>query len=612
MGLLPTVIRPVQRYLEMPECRSTTLVRLLVASLLVALLLVAACGSNQRPEQPAKSVAAATRAQLTATRSITLSPTPAGTRAPSSADAADMQLGVNIAALGDVSASSGYANNRAIDDVNARLAVDGDLDTIWSSEYFAPQWFTVTLDGLYLVDRIQLVVSQAPAGPTTHEIWLGNESGARTLYTRLENVYASDGQTLDVPIDPPRNVSELYLLTVQSPSWVAWREIRIFGSTPEETRKEVDSGDRAPLTLAEVARGFELPVQITHAGDGSGRVFVVEQTGRIHTLRVENDAEGRGSSRGVREPFLDISGRVICCGERGLLNVAFPPAYAAKKRFYVSYTNARGATVVSRFHTTPDPDVADPDSEQVLLVIDQPERSHNGGRLAFGPKDGFLYIGSGDGGKPQSHAETAQDPGHLLGKILRIDVESVVKPYRIPPSNPFLRYSEYRREIWALGLRNPWGFAFDDQTGSLYIPDAGHFQREEVNFQPASSAGGENYGWFLMEANRCFLLSSVPCRAEGFTSPVAEYNHAVGCAIVGGIVYRGQGIPELRGAFLFSDFCSGRIWALHRPETGVPSAWESTLLINAAVPISSIGEDEQGNAYVLGYQTGTVSMIMKK
>ena len=234
------------------------------------------------------------------------------------------------------------------------------------------------------------------------------------------------------------------------------------------------------MALMEIARGFELPVRITNAGDGSGRLFVVEQKGRIRIIK-----EGAVQDT----PFLDLSERISCCGERGLLNVAFPPAYAAKQHFYVSYTDAEGATTFSRFRTTADPDIADPGSEEVVLVIDQPEGSHNGGSMAFGPKDGYLYIGSGDGGgqvltpRQRKHATFA-------GQNFKDRCGVGRQALRIPSDNPFVQVEGYRDEIWALGLRNPWGFAFDKETGALYIPDAGHSSYEEVNISrhPAPAA----------------------------------------------------------------------------------------------------------------------------
>ena len=515
-------------------------------------------------------------------------------------------LGENVAIQGYGSASTrnerGY---QAVDTEDAHLALDGDPKSYWSSDQHAPQWFSVVLDDLYLVDRIEIVVAQAPAGPTTHELWLESGSGMRTLYKRLTDVHTEDGQTISVDIEPPRIISGVSINTLHSPSWVAWREVRVFGMP---SVNPIEAAGAPQLELNRIATGLELPVQVTHAGDSSGRLFVVEQEGRIRIIRngVINDA-----------PFLDISDRVSCCGEQGLIGVAFPPAYAVNQHFYISYTNtnADGDTTISRFTTTDDPDRADPDSEEVVLTIDQPGISHNGGRMAFGPQDGYLYIGSGDGGG-YDNMGNGQDPNTLLGKILRIDVESGVKPYSIPASNPFTLIDGYRDEIWALGLRNPWGFAFDRQTGDLYIPDVGNQEREEVNYQPAGSEGGENYGWFLMEGTLCFEHFFFPCSADGLTMPVAEYGHARGCAIVGGAVYRGARYPYLQGLFLYADFCNGKIWGLKRSDDESPQdiqdEWQSTLLINASVPLSSIGEDEEGNVYVTHYQEGALSMIVER
>ena len=374
--------------------------------------------------------------------------------------------------------------------------------------------------------------------------------------------------------------------------------------------------------LSKVADGLDLPVQVAHAPDDSDRLFVIEQAGRIRIVRKSAQTDG-GTAWSVDETaFLDISERVSCCGERGLLDIAFPPDYSLKQHFYVSYTNLDGHTVVSRYKTTSDPDLADSTSGEDILKIDQPHETHNGGRLLFGPNDGYLYIGSGDGGGIAFNDpdNLGQNTDVLLGKLLRIDVESGVEPYAIPSTNPFTQVEGSRGEIWAYGLRNPWGFAFDKHTGDLYIPDVGNITQEEVNYQPAASAGGENYGWRITEGSICFehwgCVKGEPCTvehwicsAEGQTSPVAEYNHDIGCAIVGGAVYRGPGLPDLQGVFLYADFCRGQVWGL---KGGPRDEWNSQLLVNAAVPISGIGEDQEGNVYVLGYQTGVLSVIEEK
>ena len=241
---------------------------------------------------------------------------------------------------------------------------------------------------------------------------------------------------------------------------------------------------------------------------------------------------------------------------------------------------------------------------------------HNGGHMAFGPRDGYLYIGSGDGGKPYDREFSGLQTDTLLGKILRIDVESDAKPYAIPADNPFIEDESYHPEIWALGLRNPWGFAFDPLTGDLFTPDTGDAKREEVNFQPAESRGGENYGWSIVEGTNCYWHESVACSAEGVTFPVAEYSHLRGCAVVGGAVYRGDRIPELQGYFIFADFCIGEIYGVKQldpqPAQADRPAWQSALLASAAVPISAIGQDEEGNVYAIGYQDGVLYLLAQE
>lgn len=349
------------------------------------------------------------------------------------------------------------------------------------------------------------------------------------------------------------------------------------------------------ISLVLRAGGFNQPVQVTHAGDGSGTLFVAEQGGRIQTLK-------DGTLGAV--PFLDISARVLTGGERGLLGVAFPSGYATKGHFYVDYTRAGdGATIVARYRVTPDPDVADPSSEEVLLVIDQPFSNHNGGQIAFGP-DGFLYVGMGDGGSGGDPQGNAQNPSTLLGKMLRIDVEGGVIPYAVPPGNPFAGRTGFRGEIWALGLRNPWRFSFDRGTGDLYIGDVGEGSFEEVDFQPVSSTGGENYGWNILEGNSCF--GGTACNPLDFVPPVALYDHSQGCSVTGGAVYRGGAYPGMEGIYFYADFCSGRVWGLSRDG----SAWENSLLLTVPFSVSGFGEDEAGNLFATDYTGGAVYEII--
>ncbi len=356
----------------------------------------------------------------------------------------------------------------------------------------------------------------------------------------------------------------------------------------------VAAQDWPEIALEERWSGFSRPVQLGHAGDGSGRLFLVEQAGVIRLIEA-------GAVLPV--PFLDVSDRVSCCGERGLLGLAFPPGFSVKGYFYINYTNPAGETVVSRVHLSGDPNRADPESEEVLLTIGQPYSNHNGGQIAFGP-DGYLYIGMGDGGSAGDPQNNGQDPLTLLGAMLRIDVESGDAPYGIPESNPFAFDDAHQPEIWATGLRNPWRFSFDRVTGDLWIADVGQNSYEEVNFQPASSAGGENYGWRIMEGSHCY--DPIPCDSSGLVLPVAEYDHASGgCSVSGGHVYRGFRWPRLDGLYLYGDYCSGRIWALR----GGPDDWETQELLNTGRSISAFGVDELGALYVLDYGAGQVLAI---
>ncbi len=332
-----------------------------------------------------------------------------------------------------------------------------------------------------------------------------------------------------------------------------------------------------------------LPAEITylaHAGDGSGRLFLVSKVGRIWV--VEN-----GDIR--RTPFLDITDRVDAAqSERGLLSVAFDPDFAANGEFYVNYSSKKGDgdTVVARFRAE-DRQTADSASEVEILRINQPAANHNGGQLQFGP-DGYLYIGMGDGGAAGDPWDNAENLQALLGKMLRIKV-SGEETYAIPATNPFLGREDAHPEIWAYGVRNPWRFSFDRATGDLYIADVGQNQWEEIDFQPADSAGGEHYGWNTLEGNHCYDPPE-NCDASGKVPPVWEYPHPEGCSITGGYVYRGQQFPQMQGIYFYADFCSGRIYALHRDENG---DWQSRPVLDTGLNIASFGEDEGGELYVL-------------
>jgi glucose/arabinose dehydrogenase len=350
------------------------------------------------------------------------------------------------------------------------------------------------------------------------------------------------------------------------------------------------------ITLASPVDGLDRPVHIAHAGDGSGRLFVVEQIGRIRIVK---------DGALLATPFLDIQPRVSCCGERGLLSVAFPPDYASQGRFYVDYTNVEGNTVVARYGLTGDPDVADPNSEEVVLSIDQPYGNHNGGQLAFGPKDGYLYIGMGDGGAAGDPGNYAQNPASLLGKLLRIDVEAGAPlTYTVPATNPYTQTVGYRDEIWALGLRNPWRFSFDGQTGDLYLGDVGQYLYEEVDYQPVSSSGGENYGWNILEGFHCY--DQPVCDPTGLTLPIVEYEHTEGsCSVTSGAVYRGQASSLMQGIYFYADFCSGHIWGLTHDGT----AWQNALLLDTDFRITSFGEDGSGALWITEYDAAPAGAI---
>lgn len=353
--------------------------------------------------------------------------------------------------------------------------------------------------------------------------------------------------------------------------------------------------DMPVIALERAAQGLKKPTHITGMS-GDERLFVTEQEGRVRIVKAKVLLDA---------PFLDIASRVSCCGERGLLSIAFPPGYEKKKYFYVNYTDKNGNTVVTRYRTSANPDVADPKSEEVLLRVDQPYANHNGGQLAFGP-DGFLYIGIGDGGSGGDPHGYAQKGNTLLGKILRIDVESGKTPYTVPQANPFTAMKNYRPEIWALGLRNPWRFSFDRTTGDLFIADVGQNRYEEIDFQPASGKGGENYGWNVMEGNHCYTEKA--CDRTGLTMPVVEYGHSDGCSVTGGYVYRGKEYPALEGIYFYGDFCSGRIWGLSKKKDG----WENSMLVHTDHSISTFGEDGKGSIYAADYKKGEVYEVVPR
>jgi uncharacterized repeat protein (TIGR01451 family) len=364
-----------------------------------------------------------------------------------------------------------------------------------------------------------------------------------------------------------------------------------------------------PFTITEqsvIPSGLSMPVHIANAHDGSRRLFVVEQGGLVRVIR-----------NGVLldSPFITLTSKVVCCGEQGLLSIAFDPDYAANGTFYVDYTNNVGDTNVERYVVSnPAADVANVIAATKIITIDQPEANHNGGQLQFGP-DGYLYIGMGDGGgggDQHGPIGNGQNPAVLLGKILRLNVRGV-PTYSIPSSNPFTQTASYQPEIWALGLRNPWRFSFDRLNGDLYIGDVGQNCWEEIDYQPGTSHGGENYGWRIMEGYHPFNVSNFndctqpPINPPTLTLPIAAYDHGLGSAVAGGYVYRGQDYPWMRGSYFYGDPYSNRLWTIERLG---PNTWLNIDRGTYPAGVTSFGEDENGELYVTDYGGGGIWKIV--
>jgi glucose/arabinose dehydrogenase len=359
-------------------------------------------------------------------------------------------------------------------------------------------------------------------------------------------------------------------------------------STGEEEKIErrSDAGfDLVPV----VQEGLQSPLFVTHAGDGSGRLFVVEQAGTIRVI-----------DRGIMQekPFLDLRDRVSTKGnEQGLLGLAFHPDHRRNGRLFVNYNRRDdGATVLAEYSRQSQGLQVSTATERILMVVSQPYLNHNGGMVAFG-QDGYLYVGRGDGGSRGDPQNRAQDPHEWLGKILRIDVDRG-RPYAIPGDNPYVNGGG-RPEVFALGVRNPWRFSFDRETGMFWLADVGQHKWEEVDLVIA----GGNYGWRIMEGTHCYNPDH-DCNPEGLIFPLAEYGHEQGrCSITGGYVYRGQAMPALRGTYLFGDYCSGELFAIsssaNRKASTVPR-----VLMHTGYRISSFGEDEAGEFYVVDYKGG--------
>ena len=361
--------------------------------------------------------------------------------------------------------------------------------------------------------------------------------------------------------------------------------------TPTPTNTPIPENPVSSIILQPVVSGLNQPLYLTHAFDD--RLFIVEQDGLIKIF--QNGAL-------LPTPFIDLREPVgYNSNEQGLLGLAFHPNYQQNGTFFVNYTDLNGRTNIARYKVTSDPNIADPASGQILLTIPQPFENHNGGMIAFGP-DGYLYVGMGDGGSQGDPQNNGQNPGTLLGSILRLDVDSADGSYTIPADNPFVNDPNARPEVWAYGFRNPWRFSFDRATNDLFIADVGQDLWEEVNWLPNGTPAGQNFGWNFMEGNHCYRAN---CDPTSFVPPVFEYDHPQGCSISGGYIYRGQQFLSLYGNYFAADFCLGTIWGVfHNPD----GSWQSTVVHPGLIAITSFGEDAHGELYVV-VRTGEILQI---
>ena len=387
------------------------------------------------------------------------------------------------------------------------------------------------------------------------------------------------------------SVSQSGLLTALAPGQTEVRAAvgSVAGSTvitvvPQSTGPPENPGS---VSLQLVASGLDFPLYLT-SPPGDDRLFIVEKGGAVRILK--------GGAL-VPTPFLDLSNKVSNEREQGLLGMAFPSDYPATGRFVIHYTDRAGDTRVSTYLTSADPDRADPATESVVLTVEQPGASHNGGQILFGP-DGHLYIGLGDGGSREGNDRgRGQSLADLLGSILRINISSGA-PYSIPPDNPFVGRGDARPEIWSFGLRNPWRFTFDRSTGDLFIADVGEKRWEEINVSPASEGAGRglNYGWSRMEGTEC--MNAANCDRTNLTLPLVQYSHDEGCSVTGGVVYRGTLVPVLQGHYLYADFCEGwvRSFRLEAGQAVEGREWPS---LRPGRQVTSFGEDSQGEIYLM-------------
>jgi glucose/arabinose dehydrogenase len=346
------------------------------------------------------------------------------------------------------------------------------------------------------------------------------------------------------------------------------------------------------LTLAPTVKGLTEPTFVAWLPDGSGRTLILERGGRIRL------AEPDGTLH--PQPVLDISDNTSTSTEQGLLGLAFDPGFAQNGYAYIDFTDANSSVQVIRYTMNPaDPAQIDPSTAATVLSLPKRSKVHNGGTLMFGP-DGYLYISVGD----DDNSDQAQRLDTVFGKILRVDVDSA-QPYAIPPTNPFVDTPGARGEIWSYGLRNPWRFSFDRATGDLWIGDVGDAKLEEVDMQPASSHGGENYGWPLFEGTEC--AAPEHCQDPGLVAPLVTYGHNMNCAVMGGYVYRGTTVPAFSGQYLFGDLCTGGVFTMtHDPQGG----WNRVEIAFNPIKIDSFAEDPKGDEYVVDMQGGVVYRIV--
>ncbi|MEO8625251.1 MAG: PQQ-dependent sugar dehydrogenase [Candidatus Limnocylindrales bacterium] len=410
-----------------------------------------------------------------------------------------------------------------------------------------------------------------------------------------EHMAAGEPITVTYHVENGANIADRYTdAAIEQPTGLPTATIP---PTYQPTVQPTSTSTSAPtavlpfqLTAQPFADGFEALTFLTNASDGSGALYVVEQRGKVYRLAADGSVD-------MTTPFLDITSRVSCCGERGLLGLAFHPNFGDDARLFLDYTDVAGNTAVSEFGLGVDGKV-DPGSERFLLGIEQPFANHNGGMLAFGT-DGYLYIGTGDGGSGGAAYENGQSTDTLLAKILRIDIDSG-DPYAIPADNPFPanNHGGAMPEIWDWGMRNPWRFSFDRVTGDLWIGDVGQSSYEEVDAEPAGE-GGRNYGWNVTEGLHCYAVTN--CDQSAITMPVAEYSHDDGCSITGGYVYRGSAYPDLVGQYVFSDYCSGRLWAIDAASSIQSGPVMPIEHGSAPINPTAFGEDEAGELYLVNH-----------